>query len=98
MIALRQRHRTFGRGDTTILRPENRPIFAFVRTWEDDPPILVVSNLASTMQPASLDLSAWAGRVPIEMTGGTALPAITNEPYFLTLGPYGFYWLRLEKP
>ena len=97
MIALRQRHRTFGRGDTTILRPENRPIFAFVRTWQDDPPILVVSNLASTMQPASLDLSPWAGRVPIEMTGGTALPAITNDPYFLTLGPYGFYWLRLEK-
>jgi len=98
MIALRQRHRTFGRGDTTILRPDNRPIFAFVRTWENEPPILVVSNLASTMQPASLDLSAWAGRVPIEMTGGTALPAIANEPYFLTLGPYGFYWLRLEKP
>ena len=97
MIALRQRHKTFGRGDTTILRPENRPIFAFVRTWEDDPPILVVSNLASTMQPASLDLSPWAGRVPIEMTGGTALPAITNDPYFLTLGPYGFYWLRLEQ-
>ena len=97
MIALRQRHKAFGRGGTTILRPENRPIFAFVRTWEDDPPILVVSNLASTMQPASLDLSTWAGRVPIEMTGGTALPPITNEPYFLTLGPYGFYWLRLES-
>jgi hypothetical protein len=31
------------------------------------------------------------------MTGGTALPPITNEPYFLTLGPYGFYWLRLES-
>ena len=97
MIALRQKHKTFGRGSTTILRPENRPIFAFVRTWENDPPILVVSNLASTMQPASLDLSEWAGRVPVEMMGGTTLPAITKDPYFLTLGPYGFYWLRLES-
>ncbi len=97
MIALRQKHKAFGRGDLTILRPENRPIFAFVRTWADEPPILVVSNLASTMQPAHLDLSGWAGRVPIEMTGGTTLPTITNDPYFLTLGPYGFYWLRLES-
>jgi maltose alpha-D-glucosyltransferase/alpha-amylase len=97
MIALRRQHRVFGRGGLDILRPENRPIFAFVRTLDGEAPVLVVSNLASTMQPASLDLSAYAGRTPVEMTGGTTLPPITEAPYFLTLGPYGFYWLRLES-
>jgi maltose alpha-D-glucosyltransferase/alpha-amylase len=97
MIALRRQHRVFGRGGLDILRPENRPIFAFVRTLDGESPVLVVANLASTMQPASLDLSAYAGRTPVEMTGGTTLPPITAAPYFLTLGPYGFYWLRLEE-
>jgi maltose alpha-D-glucosyltransferase/alpha-amylase len=96
MIALRRQHRVFGRGGLDILRPENRPIFAFVRTLDGEAPVLVVANLASTMQPASLDLSAYAGRTPVEMTGGTTLPQITTAPYFLTLGPYGFYWLRME--
>jgi maltose alpha-D-glucosyltransferase / alpha-amylase len=49
------------------------------------------------MQPASLDLAAYAGRFPVELVGGTALPPIGPAPYFLTLGPYGFYWLRLTQ-
>jgi maltose alpha-D-glucosyltransferase / alpha-amylase len=64
MIALRRQHRVFGRGGLDILRPENRPIFAFVRTLDGEAPVLVVANLASTMQPASLDLSAYADRTP----------------------------------
>src|SRR5215510_3792944 len=57
MIALRQQHRAFGRGGLEILRPENRPIFSFIRTLAGEAPILVVANMASTMQPAALDLS-----------------------------------------
>ena len=38
-----------------------------------------------------------AGLVPIEMSGGTELPRITSSPYFLTLGPYAFYWLVLKR-
>jgi len=96
MIALRQQHRVFGRGGIDILRPENRPIFSFVRTLDGEAPVLVVANLASTVQPVTLDLSNYTGRTPVEMTGGTTLPPITTAPYFLTLAPYGFYWLRLE--
>ena len=80
-----------------LLRPENRRIFAFVRRLEGEDPILVVANLARTMQPASLDLSKYAGLVPVEMSGGTELPRIGETPYFLTLGPYGFYWLVLKR-
>ena len=98
LIALRRQHRAFGRGAIEILRPDNRPIFAFIRTLPGEDPILVVANLARTMQPAALDLKEYAGRVPIELMGRTALPTIGTEPYFLTLGPYGFCWLQLSRP
>ena len=37
------------------------------------------------------------GWCPIEMSGGVDLPRITDAPYFLTLGPFAFYWLRLQR-
>ena len=95
MILVRRQHQTFGRGRLEMLRPENRPILAYIRSLEGEDPILVVANLSRTMQPASIDLAEYAGRVPIELTGRTVLPPVGAEPYFLTLGPYAFYWLQL---
>jgi len=96
-IGLRKQHRTFGRGTIELLRPDNRHIFAFLRRLEAEDPILVVANLARTMQPAALDLSKYAGLVPVELSGGTELPRIGEGPYFMTLGPYAFYWLVLKR-
>jgi maltose alpha-D-glucosyltransferase/alpha-amylase len=31
------------------------------------------------------------------MLGGTTFPPIAKAPYFLSLGPHGFYWFRLER-
>ena len=31
------------------------------------------------------------------MAGGVDLPRITDAPYFLTLHPYAFFWLRLQR-
>jgi maltose alpha-D-glucosyltransferase/alpha-amylase len=97
MIALRQQHRTFGRGSMEMLRPENRRIFAFLRRYESDDPILVVANLSRTVQAVSLDLQRFSGLVPVEMTGNSELPRIGEGPYFLTLGPYACYWLLLKR-
>jgi maltose alpha-D-glucosyltransferase/alpha-amylase len=96
-IALRQQHKTFARGTTELLRPENRRIFAFIRRLEGEDPILVVANLSRTMQPVTLELARDAGLVPIELAGGTELPRITSSPYFMTLGPYAFHWLVLKR-
>lgn len=95
LIALRKQYRTFGRGDLKFLYPANRKILAFLRRDEDHE-ILVVANLSRTMQPVELDLSAHEGLVPIELLGSTRLPPIAGRPYFLTLGPYAFYWLELR--
>jgi maltose alpha-D-glucosyltransferase / alpha-amylase len=96
LIAVRKRSTAFGRGTIEFLRPRNPSILAFLRIDRDDV-VLVVANLNDRSQPVELDLSAWAGAVPIEMLGDTRFPAIGREPYFLSLGPHGFYWFRLER-
>ena len=94
-IALRRRHRAFGRGTLTLLSPTNRKVLAFIRQFEDET-ILCVANLSRTPQPAELDLSAFKGRVPLELTGDTEFPRIGEVPYFITLGRYAAYWFLLR--
>jgi maltose alpha-D-glucosyltransferase/alpha-amylase len=95
LIALRKRHRAFGRGTLELLRPENRKILAFVRRYESEQ-ILCIANLSRFLQTVDLDLSQWKGLVPVELFGATELPAIGETPYFLTLGPHSFFWFSLQ--
>ena len=95
VIALRKRHRAFGRGTLELLRPDNRKILAFVRRYESEQ-ILVIANLSRFLQTVELDLSAWKGMVPMELFGSTELPVIGETPYFLTLGPHSFFWFSLQ--
>jgi len=96
-IALRRRHRVFGRGGIEFLAPENHRVLAFVRADEDEQ-ILVVANLSRFAQHVELDLSRWRGLAPRELFGQSTFPHIGELPYLLTLGPHDFYWLRLEEP
>ena len=95
LIALRQRHKAFGRGTLEVLHPDNRKVFAFIRRFEDEA-ILCVFNLSRHVQCAELDLSEFRGAVPIELFGNLRFPAVGELPYFITLGPHGFYWFSLE--
>src|SRR5467141_430639 len=95
LIALRKRHRAFGRGSLELLRPENRKVLAFVRAYESEQ-ILCVANLSRFLQVVELDLSKWKGMVPVELFGATELPAVGETPYFLTLGPHSFYWFSMQ--
>ncbi len=94
LVALRNRYRAFSRGELEILLPENRKVFAFLRRLGEER-ILVVVNLSRFTQSA-LDLSELRGALPVELFGGAEFPAIGDLPYFLTLGPHGFYWLSIE--
>ncbi|MGH7326501.1 MAG: maltose alpha-D-glucosyltransferase [Candidatus Rokuibacteriota bacterium] len=96
LIAARQRCRAFGRGSIEFLRPLNHSVLAFLRTHADDT-ILVVANLSERSQPVTLDLARHRGAVPVELLGDTRFPPIGEQPYFLSLGPHGFYWFRLER-
>ncbi len=97
MIRLRRLFRVFGRGSIEFLRPANRKVLVYVRRYEEDI-ILCVANLARSVQPVELDLRMFEGHVPREMLGYTEFPRIGELPYFLTLGPYAFYWFELQRP
>jgi maltose alpha-D-glucosyltransferase/alpha-amylase len=97
MIRLRKLFKIFGRGTMDFLSPSNRKVLAYLRRYRDDV-VLCVANLSRAVQPAELDLSEFAGFTPVEMLGYTELPTIGTAPYFLTLGPYGFYWFELQPP
>ncbi len=95
MLALRSQHQVFGRGALEFLYPRNRKVFAYLRRDENQT-ILCVANLARSPQAVELDLREFNGRVPVEMTGGSAFPPIGELTYLLTLPPYGFYWFDLR--
>ena len=69
-------------------------MLSFVREFGDDV-VLCVNNLSRFPQAVELDLRAWQGAEPIEMTGGSHFPAIGELPYLLTVAGHGFYWLRI---
>ena len=94
MLALRRHHQAFGRGTFRLLYPKNRKVLAYLREHEGET-ILCVANLSRTPQAVELDLSAFAGRVPVELSGGSLFPPIGQLTYLLTLPPYGFYWFLL---
>jgi maltose alpha-D-glucosyltransferase/alpha-amylase len=100
MLAVRKRFKAFGRGTIKLLYPRNRRIIAYLRQYE--PPeggpaelVLCVANLSRAAQAVELDLSQFAGRVPVETMAGSAFPPIGQLPYMLTLAPYGFHWFEL---
>jgi maltose alpha-D-glucosyltransferase/alpha-amylase len=98
MIAVRKSSKVFGYGSLAFLRPSNRAVFSYVREYQGEV-LLCVANLSRSAQAAEIDLSAWRGWTPIEMLGHSEFPPIREEPYLLTLAPYGFLWFRLiEKP
>ena len=95
LLALRKRWRALGEGRCEFLQPENRKILSYLLRHGNET-LLVVANLSRFVQPVELDLSAFKQLVPVELFGRIEFPAITERPYFLTLGPHAFYWFSLE--
>jgi maltose alpha-D-glucosyltransferase/alpha-amylase len=97
IIAVRKKSRVFGRGTLRFLSPANESVVAHLRAWEGQT-VLLVHNLTGAAQAVALDLHEFRGHVPVEMLGETRFPSVGEGPYWLSLGPYGYYWFRLEPP
>jgi maltose alpha-D-glucosyltransferase/alpha-amylase len=95
LLAQRKQLRALGRGSLEFLYPDNRRILAFVRAWGEER-VLVVANLSRFSQCVELDLAKYAGMAPVELFGRTEFPAVSAQPYFLSLGPHAFYWFSLQ--
>jgi maltose alpha-D-glucosyltransferase/alpha-amylase len=96
MIAVRRKHKAFGRGILQFLYPSNRKVLAYLRRYDDET-LLFLANVSRAPQAAELDLAEFRGCTPVELTVGSVFPQVGGLPYMLTLGSYGFYWFRLEK-
>jgi maltose alpha-D-glucosyltransferase / alpha-amylase len=95
VLAMRRRYEAFGRGGIEFLFPDNPKVLAFLRTYQDET-ILVLVNLSRFAQPVELDLSAFAGRRPVEVFSQNKFPAIKSGPTLFTLAPHDHYWLSLK--
>ena len=97
MIEIRKRHSAFGLGAYHELGGSNPSVLAYVRSHGDST-VLCVNNMSRFPQPVELDLSAWRGCAPHELTGGVPFPRIGELPYLLTLPGHGFYWFSITPP
>jgi maltose alpha-D-glucosyltransferase/alpha-amylase len=103
MLAVRRRNTVFATGSFEVLPADNPSVLAFVRAEAGRPPgggepgptILCVNNLSRFPQACEVSVARWRGSSPRELIGRASFPVIGDEPYRLTLGPYGSYWLEL---
>ncbi len=95
VIAMRKNFKAFSRGSVEFLYPDNAKVLAFLRRHEKET-ILVVANLSRFAQSAELDLSGFAGCVPVEVFSRNSFPPVRKSPYFVTLSPHAHYWFVLQ--
>jgi maltose alpha-D-glucosyltransferase / alpha-amylase len=97
VIAMRKNFRAFSRGSLEFLHPDNPKVLVFLRRFEDET-ILVVVNLSRFSQPVQIDLSRFAGCVPMEVFSRNLFPPIRKARYVLTIGPHGHFWFAFQSP
>lgn len=94
VLSIYKNYKAFGFGSFELIRTENSKVLAFIRIYENEI-ILVITNLSRFAESASLGLEKFAGYVPHELFHQNPFPAIKEEPYNITLGPYTYFWMNL---
>ena len=87
------------------VRPRVAPVHPDRGTARCSCTCAATSRTSSCASPTSRErCSRWrfrsaefAGLTPVELLGQTEFPRIGEQPYFLTLAPYGFYWFQLQE-
>ncbi len=96
LIKIRKRLPALRRGTIRFVPNPNPAVMTFLREHEGQK-VLVAANLSRFSQPCELALGELNGWQPREVFGGVGFPRIGELPYFLTLGPHGFYWFDLTR-
>ena len=98
MLWIRRGNLVFGVGEFEDVENDNDSVFSFVRRdGATGTAVLCVNNFARNAMPVSLDLSNYVGRIPRELLGGVVFPQVRNEPYPLTIAPYGTFWFDISS-
>ncbi len=96
LLAVRNSLPELSRGTIEFVASDNPKVLTFLRRLEERS-VLVVANLSRHTPPLTLDLSEFAGYQPIEASGRTRFPMITDGAYQLTPGPHDFHWFIMER-
>lgn len=96
VVAKRRQYKAFGRGTIQFVNTNNPKILAFVRSFEEEN-ILVVVNLSRYSQHVELDLSQWAGTIPVEAFSRNRFPAVTEDPWSFSMQFKNYFWFELQK-
>ncbi len=96
-IAVRSRHKAFGRGGFTWIEVENKKLLAFVRRFQNET-ILCVINLGSSPQTGQLVMHDYNGGLLRDLFAGGSFGEIGLNPLAVTLGPRGYFWLEIVDP
>lgn len=94
-IATRKRTSAFSFGSLEFINAGNPKILAFLRAYEKQT-VLTIVNLSRFSQSAQLNLADFDNITPIEIFSNCPFVPISKQPYTITLGPYGYYWLQLD--
>jgi maltose alpha-D-glucosyltransferase/alpha-amylase len=97
MIAVRKAHPVLSEGSYQFLQTGNKAVLALLRQ-NSETAILAIQNLSEQSQAASLDLSEFAGKIPVDILERKqeSLPEISAEPYVISLKGFDYFWLALK--
>ena len=96
MIAVRKRHKAFGRGSFELRPLANPKVLSFVRRYEDET-ILVLVNLSRFAQMVEISHPRYIGKVPVDLFSRNRFPPIKDSSYVIILGPYDTHLLLLQQ-
>ncbi len=101
LLAVRRENPVFAIGTLEVLPADNPSILAYERRLEipGDLPrtVVCVNNLSRFAQSAEVSFSRFEGATPTELIGRASFPTVVQAAYPMTLGPYGSYWLEIER-
>lgn len=97
IISIKKEYKSLTNGKLKILHPHNHRVLAFMRITENEK-CLVIANLSRYVQYVDLDLSEYAGDIPVEVFGKTHFPVITERPMPISLGAFQYFWFELVSP
>ena len=96
-LAVRAKHKAFGRGEFQWIEVENTRLLAFVRRYRDET-ILCVMNLGASPQTGQLMLQQFNGFVLRDLFSSGWFGEVGLNPFAVTLAPRGYFWLQLADP
>lgn len=95
LIALRKRLPALSAGTLRFIETRNPKVLAFIREHGNEN-VLIIANLSKFSQYAQLDLSNFAGIIPIDIFSQNKFHEIDKAPYPFTIGAYGYHWFAIE--